>query len=440
MQEHLAADVAHVRGAGAQVLLVERVERGGRVVDGGRPGAGGGRRRVPGDPGLGVADQLRVVEQREVRVEDRGRGRPGVVPHAVAGACDVGPRRGQGGREALPLLRGTARHHRVEVRRGRPRLPGGPDADARRGRHRPGGTGRLRRRGWGRLPDVVERPPGERDQRVDGGSRTRAGGPDLDVVAAPHPERGHPGQARRRHPAGSGRGVAQPDVGAGGAHQAGEPRGRPRVEPVRGADREPGGDLTGPGAGRGRRPGPLGSRGAAEVPGLRGQPGGGLARHLVAARPARRGHRRRHQPLDQRCGGEHDPLAHVVGQELQGELGREHRAAEVHEHDDAVAVVRLADRLGDRGRVGAEQRAVDAGGNGDPEVRALDHLPGEGDRRGGERARVRDDDEAGHARQPAARPAPPGCPEPSSAPAAAATSRVADVAPGSWCPTLRSPR
>ena len=143
-----------------------------------------------------------------------------------------------------------------------------------------------------------------------------------------------------------------------------------------------------------------------------------------------RGHRRDDQPLDQRGRAEHDPVPHVVVEQLQRELGREHGAAEVHQHHDALPLVGGLDGRHDLGGVGAERGVVQPRRHLHAHRLAVQHLPSQGDRRVGERPAVRDHHQPGARRH---QPAP-------TAAAAASRSRVVEVAPGSWCPTLRSPR
>ena len=127
---------------------------------------------------------------------------------------------------------------------------------------------------------------------------------------------------------------------------------------------------------------------------------------------------------------EHDPVPHVVVEQLQRELGREDGAAEVHQHHDALPLVGGLDGRHDLGRVGAERGVVQPRRDLHAHRLAVQHLPRERDRRVGERPAVRDHHQPGARRH---QPAP-------TAAAAASRSRVVEVAPGSWCPTLRSPR
>ena len=166
-----------------------------------------------------------------------------------------------------------------------------------------------------------------------------------------------------------------------------------------------------------------------------------LRRDLGAVGAAGRGHRRDDEPLDERGRAQEHPGALLVVEQLDGQLGREQRAAEVHQHDDAPALVGGRDRLRDPARVGPEGVRVQARRDLHGHAAAVQHLARQRDRGVGERPAVGDHDDP----DPPVRVA--GCPrahrarqDPPMAVAAAAMSSVDEVAPGSWCPALRSPR
>jgi hypothetical protein len=112
-----------------------------------------------------------------------------------------------------------------------------------------------------------------------------------------------------------------------------------------------------------------------------------------------------------------------------------HGAAEVHEDDDPAAGVRVDNGVGDADGVRAEGTLVEARCLLDPHGIPVQHLTREGDRGPGQGAAVGDDHETDEtaARRGHASPVRSTC-------AAAARRSAAEVAPGSWCPTLRSPR
>ena len=83
-----------------------------------------------------------------------------------------------------------------------------------------------------------------------------------------------------------------------------------------------------------------------------------------------------------------------IGQQVEGQLGAQHGAAEVHQHDDAGGTVDALDGLHDADRVGPERRVVEAGRDLDPQRAAVQHLRRQRDRGAGEHATVRDDDQA----------------------------------------------
>src|SRR6266545_966025 len=99
------------------------------------------------------------------------------------------------------------------------------------------------------------------------------------------------------------------------------------------------------------------------------------------------------RPLHQRgVGDAHASAALVVDQLLDGELGREHGRAEVHDHQHAVALVGVGDGAGDQGGVGADGAVLGAAGGAD--AHPARHLRGHLNDPLGHFGRVRDDHHA----------------------------------------------
>jgi hypothetical protein len=136
---------------------------------------------------------------------------------------------------------------------------------------------------------------------------------------------------------------------------------------------------------------------AAELRDLSLQPAACLRRHLVkrAAQPC--GDSRRHRTLDERRLAEQHAFALPGIQQVERSLGAEDGAAEVHQHEHAVAGVGAANRLGDQDGVGAEGAFLgEPTGGLDPDVRAR-HLGGEPAHAVRQRGAVRDDHDPDHA-------------------------------------------
>lgn len=154
----------------------------------------------------------------------------------------------------------------------------------------------------------------------------------------------------------------------------------------------------------------------------------GLGRDLLERGSRTRRHDRGDQTLDERGGGDPHPSRRLGIDELESHLRRQDGAAQVEQHQHPVGGVRGRDRLRDRGRVRTERRLVQPCGDLDRRSGFRGHhLLRQTDRRDRERSAVRDDGDADHGRQARVL-------------AAASTSSVTLVAPGSWTPALRSPR
>ena len=129
-----------------------------------------------------------------------------------------------------------------------------------------------------------------------------------------------------------------------------------------------------------------------------------------------------------------------VVEQVQRQLGAEHGAAEVHQDDDAGGTVDPLDGLLDLHGVGAERRLVEPGRDLDPHRTAVQHLVGQRQRGPRQRPAVRDDDDADVLPPEVITAVPRPLQVEARLAAAAATSSATLVAPGSWWPTLRSPR
>ena len=255
---------------------------------------------------------------------------------------------------------------------------------------------------------------------------------DLDLVALERAERGDLRQTSGRDEPGARRAIAQPDLGVEGAHRLHDERRRSRVQAVRQRHREHPRCLA-IACGL-RRSGLVDVRFGVffwrcQVGLLGRQRRHRFGRDLGRGGARVGGHRGDDQPLDERRRAQHDAAAAVVVQEVQGELGRQDRAAEIHQHDDPVALIRSTDGVLDGDGVGPEGAVVEPGGDLDGRLTTVQHLGGQCHGGVRERPAVGDHHDAdGHGSKP------------DKASAAAAISSAADVAPGSWCPTLRSPR
>ena len=128
--------------------------------------------------------------------------------------------------------------------------------------------------------------------------------------------------------------------------------------------------------------------------GLAQQRSSRLGRDLCSAGAARSGHGGDDEAFDEGRRRQGHPVADGgVRKQVEGELGAEHRAAEIHEDDDAVRAVRPLDGLHDADGVGPEGRLVKSGRDLDRHRAAVQHLPRQRDGSACERAAVGDDDE-----------------------------------------------
>ena len=315
------------------------------------------------------------------------------------------------------------------------RRPGRPDADAGRGRHRRAGLARRRRwRGCRTRRPLVE----------PAASRRRSHAPRRLRARRPGPRPRGPG-ARRAWPPGD---RLAPDTQADAVVRVAQLDVRRRACPQLRTSRA---------AGRACSPcSPVDSdpapsrRRLPEAPCRAGRSGPGESWDCLpaSAAAASRGDlvpvgtrprprpRRRTRPSTSGAGHSSDPVAEVGVEQVQRELGRQHGAAEVHEHDDAVAAVGGGDGAADRRRRRCRTVVVvEPGGDLDPRP-ARPCTISLGERDGGPRP--------GHgcARRRRCRPRGPSASGRSAERRARRPRRAAstEVAPGSWWPTLRSPR
>ena len=168
--------------------------------------------------------------------------------------------------------------------------------------------------------------------------------------------------------------------------------------------------------------------------GLRGQRPPRLRRHRLEGVAEAGRDSRGHGALDERRRAQQHALTPFPRQQVQGHLRRQHGAAEIHEDQHAVGRPGLVDGPHHTKGVGAQRATglVEPAGDRDPQsLRA--HLRGELGRALGELCAVADQDQPDHGAAPPCHPL-------ASVSAAVASRSQDDVAPGSWCPALRSPR
>ena len=370
----------------------------------------------------GAHELVGVVEQEEVGVEDGGLviggGEGDSLPRGVqlvAGSL-------HGGDEAGPLVVGPpgdaiGRHDRSGGSEGAL----GSDTDSRCRRHRPRRRRLVRRLGRRRV--VVEVAAHQRDDRGQRLACLAAGGLDLDVMPGHRPDRRHRADAAGVDQLPADGHVADGDFGVEPADGLDEARRRPCVQAMGVVE----GDLDA-GGGRWADPRQLAvGRHRDTDPeelGLDLRRVGGLGRHLGQRRTAGGGDDGGDEAFDDRGLRQHDRRCVVAGQ-LDGQFGAEHGAAEVHEHEHAVGCAGALDRGPDVGGVGAEDPTIEPGRDLDGGPCPVHHLQCQFDGGFGQPATVGDDDDADHGVRVAA---------------AASRSSAAEVAPGSWCPALRSPR
>ena len=457
----------HLRADGAQVLrplplvrVLDAVPGVGRLRDGLRPG-GGGRLAAVAHPAPRRRQELLVFEEQEVGAEDGGVGSRRLRGDRRLGLPQFGRRGGERQLEGAPLGPGIAGRRGGSGGCGRTQPSGAAGGEA--GRRRDAHEDRPRRRAPGErvLPDR-RRPRGPGPARCVAGRRerrlpsevligqapqgserllcVRPGRGQEQHVPAPCPERRHGAQAPGAHGPAAAREVGDRDAGIEAGRGAHEEGGRPRVQSERRRDHHSCLGRRLPRARRlaGRLRGVRPCRRsrtrlfAPELDGLRLEPAaslGGTGFERLAE-PCR--DRRGDGALQERRLREQDERASLVVEEIHRHLRRQDGAPEVHQDQHAVVGPDGLDGAQDAGRVGAEHAGfVQTAGGADAHLRRR-HLRGQGGDALGHLGAVADQDDADHA---GAAPAAPPI-----ASAAARSSSQDDVAPGSWCPALRSPR
>ncbi len=424
---HLLPDRMHVEGARPEVVIGDAGELGLDVGDGVHPRTG--RRDARSDAGSHRVEQIGVVDEHEVGIEDPGFAFTTVACSLGADPLDVPTHIGDGRADAspldlVPLWRFVGN---LDVRRAH--QEGWADRDAGRGRQRRPVRGicshdvGLRRRDDFLL---VEAPMGQRDDVIESFPGLAAGRGQLDPMTAQRAQRGDPREAGGRNRPRTGVEIAELDPGVEQTRLLDEAGRRSRVQSVcvgdlhdhrrggRGGERRVLLDaVSNPVVAHGRR-----DRGV-HVRLLGSQRTDGLRGHLAGSRSAGGGHRRDHQPLDQRRRAQHHALADAGVDHVERHLGRQHGAPEIHQHDHAFSVVGGLDGFDDGRGVGAERRRVQSGSHGDPHLGSVQHLRCQRHGRVGQRAAVGHHDQSGHEGPPPARTR------------AVVTSNAADVAPGS---------
>ena len=173
-------------------------------------------------------------------------------------------------------------------------------------------------------------------------------------------------------------------MGVAAAHLLDQPRGWAGMQPVGIRDDEAAGELVGVAIDIGRGC----CRGRPEMADLSGECARGFRGHLASIRSVGRGHSRDHQTFHQGSGTQHHPLTHIVVEQFEREFGGQHRAAEVHQHDDACTLIRRSDGVDDLRSIGPEGGVVEACGDRDADLLAVQHLLGQRHRGAGQRPAV----------------------------------------------------
>ena len=288
----------------------------------------------------------------------------------------------------------------VEVARGSDGDPGrGGDADDRS----LDGRGALGCRWLGDrqvVRGLVEAAIRERPDGIDRERGLRSPGHHLDPLPDRDPERGDGVEAARAHGSSAGRDVRHAHVGIEGAGGPHEPRGRTSVEPVGEVDHDPESHLRPGGLVRRRQRARLRSlRPDSEVRRLARQSAERLLGHLVQRAAELRGDGGRNRAFDDRRARESHLPATIRIEELERHLRGQHRAPQIHQHEDPVLGPHLLQRLEDPDCVGPDgvflARRFQAAGRRDRQVGAS-HLAGERRDALGHLVAVRDQDESDH--------------------------------------------
>ena len=413
--EHAARDVLDVDGALAQVGVVERAERRGRLARRPlpRPRRRRARRRCAAAPGSSSAASssssawavkisasaappraaTAPARPRAPPARPRAPRRAAPAPPPAARPARVGDVGLDGARAAarapiaMPRARARATPPQRAARAAAVASPAAGRAARGAGRGRAAVAGAVRRRRRSCRPRARERV--ERRARPAARSRARRsrrpGGRRASASAGEAAGVGRAAAARS--------GCATVDAGVEPGDRADEPRRRARVQAEAVLD----GQRAASARRRRSRPAAAASAPASSSPScavfIASAPRASRATSSSVA-PAARARRRRDRALDQRRRREqHRPAVRL--EHLDRHLRAHQRAAEVHQHEHAVG---RADRLdgGHHARgVGADRAVVEPAGRLDRDLLAA-HLPRElGDALGQRRA-VGDDDEADH--------------------------------------------
>ncbi len=323
---HLVPHGADVGSAGPLVGVGQRGEGTGDRVDGAPPGRQRTESRVDAEPG--AVEQVRILQEQQVRVEDGGfllphggrRPLPG-APHILFG---VPQRRPQPSQLLLGVADRCALVDPLIPGRG-PGRPHGRTRGRRQGARRYGYRHLLRRRAGRRtrsveIPETLQR---EREQAFDRTLGVRPGGGHLHHVPLRRAERGDAREAARRHGTGPGGQVAEPDVGVELVQRAYEHRRRPGVEAVRPRDVEPAGETVR--ALLRQQPAVLGLVVDAQLLLLGRERAACLGGHVLALGPTRGRDRGDAEPLHERCGAERHALSDLGIEQVERQRRRRAR-------------------------------------------------------------------------------------------------------------------
>ncbi len=378
------------------------------------------------DPAAGRLEERVVVEEQQVRLEDRGARPPGPSRDVVALPRDLRPRARERLVERGQLLvvptarepvgdgdlrcrepacrpdrdarrRGQTVQHALGLRSLRPRPPMPPAGPAR--------LRRLRREVLGRF---VEPALGELTDGLDRRVRLRAPRNDFQGMPRRRAEGRDGVQAAGAHRSASGGHVGDAHVRVERAGRLDQPRRRPCVEPVGQIDHDGDPRLGAVGRRRLERPrrpraGDRGS-GLPEVGGLAGQTAPRLRRHLLEAPIEPRGDGRRDGAFHERGVRQQNRRAAILVEELDRHLGGQDRAAQIHQDQHAVGGPHRLDRGEHPHRVRPDRvvGTVEPAGRRHAHVLAA-HLSCELGRALRERTAVRHQDDADHRLRPGSR-------------------------------------
>ena len=392
--QHLVTDRAHIDGPGLEVRVGKGHQPGNHVIDGFGP-----RRCCAGvalDGGTHRAEQVRVVEQQQVGVEDGGVGLADLSCDFGAVALHVSTDLRDRLAQAPPLDGGISVRcvGRGRIDRYRGRKPRRRDTDAGGCGDRSATRGRATgSRARGHLVEVAGR---ECEHAVERFASLTSAGPHVDAVILQGTERRHSRQAVCGHPGRVGHGVAQFDLGIQGPDFLDHAGGWPGMQPVGERDNEVAPQRWNRAIRR--RSWCLIRHVNTEVRLLPGECSGRFGDDLISGCPARGSDGCDDQPLDERRRTQCHASSGVIVEEVEGEFGREHRATQVHEDDDTLAVVGPGDRVDDLPRVGSEGPVVETCGDDDGDSPPVQHLLRQSNSGPSQGAAMGDDHQADHGR------------------------------------------